>query len=339
MTSIHEPVLSAIIPTHNRADLVRRAVYSVLNQTFTDLEVVVVIDGPDEVTLRALSDISDERVRSIALSACVGGSMARNFGVSAARGRWVAFLDDDDEWLPQKIDKQLALAAKSRFKYPIVSSQLIRRTSGRDEIWPRRVPTPPVSEYLFSRHSWAGGEGLISTITILAPTELFGLCEFRSSLRRHQEWDWLLRCLRQPGTGIEFVPEPLAIWHVAQGRTSVSSPDNWEFSLDWLHEIRECTTPRAYAGFIATLIAPQASAQRAWRVFFPLLWEMTLDGAPRLMDYCLYLGMWLPKQLRRKVACLYIFFVSIKNRCRTHCRLPGAVAISSRYRTNTAKVR
>ena len=302
MTSMDRPTVSAVIPTRNRPELVLRAVYSALKQTFQDLEVLVVIDGPDSATLTALQLVSDRRLRVIALPDPVGACIARNSGVRAAHGKWVAFLDDDDEWLPEKIVKQLALATKSRFAYPIVSSQLIRRTSGSDEVWPRKAPTQPLSEYLLARDSWTGGDGNISTITIFAPRQLFGLCQFRPGLKRYQEWDWFLRCVRQPGAGVEFVPEPLAIWHIAENRPSVGSANNWELAFEWIQEIKEYITPRAYAGFIATSLAPQASAQKAWHAFFRLLREMTRNGAPKPVDYALYMGMWLPKQLRRRVA-------------------------------------
>jgi len=292
-----DPLVSAVIPTYKRSELVLRAVNSALNQNYSNLEVVVVIDGPDAATQKILSGVSDHRLRVIVLPEKEGGCGARNAGVRAARGEWVAFLDDDDEWLPGKIAKQLAAAQNSKFQCPIVSCQVIHRTAGGDEIWPRKEPAPPLSDYLLARNSWRCGEGLISTITIFAPKDVFGQCEFRSGLKRHQEWDWLLRCAREPGIGIEFVSEPLAIWH-ASGKPF----SDWEVSLKWLYEIKKGITPRAYAGFIATTVAPQASGRRDWRVFFRLLWDMSRNGAPESIDYILYLGMWLPEVLRRRLA-------------------------------------
>src|SRR5580698_546767 len=99
--------VSAVIPTRNRPALVSRAVQSVLRQTHSDIEAVVVIDGPDPETAAALEAIGDPRVRVIALAENVGGSEARNVGAREARGEWIALLDDDDEWLPEKIEKQI----------------------------------------------------------------------------------------------------------------------------------------------------------------------------------------------------------------------------------------
>lgn len=86
-----DPLVSVIIPTRNRPALVLRAIHSVLTQSMPDLEVIVVIDGPDSKTEEALETIQDARVRLLALAERVGGSETRNRGVQVARGRWVAF--------------------------------------------------------------------------------------------------------------------------------------------------------------------------------------------------------------------------------------------------------
>ena len=95
------PVVSAVIPTRNRPELLCRAVRSVLSQTIRDIECIVVIDGPDMATVNALREIADARLSVMELPENVGGCEARNLGARAAKGEWVALLDDDDEWLPQ----------------------------------------------------------------------------------------------------------------------------------------------------------------------------------------------------------------------------------------------
>ncbi|MGA2114625.1 MAG: glycosyltransferase family 2 protein [Bryobacteraceae bacterium] len=296
------PLVTAVIPTRNRPEFVQHAVASALGQTFNNLEVVVVIDGPDPATEAALRAVSDSRLRVLVLPEHVGGSGARNAGVCAAHGEWIAFLDDDDEWLPQKVNQQVAVARNSAFEYPIVSSQVIARTPDGDHIWPRRRPEQPLSEYLFARNSWSYGEGVLQTTTLFAPKELFLRCGFTAGLKRYQDWDWLLRSIQQPGAGLEFIAEPLAIWQIERSRPSVSRTFDWEFSVGWIRRNKDRVTPRAYAGFIAATVASEASAQRAWRAFLGLLWEMSRNGAPKLFDYALYLGMWLPAGLRRRLA-------------------------------------
>ena len=96
MTETTAPLITAVIPTRGRADLVTRAVFSALHQSYPHVEVIVVVDGPDPDTLAALKAVDEQRLRVIALTENVGGSEARNIGVRAARGSWIALLDDDD---------------------------------------------------------------------------------------------------------------------------------------------------------------------------------------------------------------------------------------------------
>ena len=279
-----------------------RAVRSALAQTYAVREVIAILDGPDPPTEKALGDIPDPRLKLLVLTAPVGAAQARNLAVECAKGDWIALLDDDDEWLPEKIELQMERARKSNFVYPIVSSELFARKSTYEVIWPRKQPTEPLSEYLLARNSWSFGEGLLSTTTLLFPKDLFDQVRFRPELRRHQDWDWILRAVKQPGAGIEFIAKPLAIWHLAEQRTSISTAVHWQSSLDWAEESRDLMTDRAYAGFLATQVAPQAARERDWRAFPFLLHKMISCGAPTARDMALFFGMWFtPANIRHAV--------------------------------------
>ena len=106
-------LVTCIIPSYKRADTLERAIDSVLSQTYKEIEVLVVDDNikGDEYCI-ALKDIlakykDDERVKLITQPIHINGAEARNAGIRAAQGEWIAFLDDDDEWLPSKIEKQI----------------------------------------------------------------------------------------------------------------------------------------------------------------------------------------------------------------------------------------
>ena len=107
------PTVTVIIPTHNRSALLERAIGSVLRQTFTDLEVIVVDDASTDATREAVSRVSDPRLSYVRHPANLHVSAARNTGVARARGRYVAFLDDDDEWLPEKLERQVEVIERS----------------------------------------------------------------------------------------------------------------------------------------------------------------------------------------------------------------------------------
>ena len=111
-------LVSCVIPSYKRSDSLRRAVDSVLAQTYKNMEVLIVDDNiaGDEYS-RALHSIVDEyrdepQVRLVLQEKHINGAEARNAGIRAAKGEWIAFLDDDDEWLPAKIEKQMAALKK-----------------------------------------------------------------------------------------------------------------------------------------------------------------------------------------------------------------------------------
>ncbi len=300
-------LVSVIIPTRNRPDLVLRAVRSALAQTYRDLEVLVVVDGPCSKTSASLAGVTDARLRLILLAESVGGSDARNTGVQNAAGEWVAFLDDDDEWLPAKIEKQMAVAMQATEQYPIVSTGMIGISPGGEFPWPRRYPGPaePICEYLFNRRSFFRGEGQLQTSVLLARRALLELAPFTSGLRRHQDTEWYLRVDRVQGVAFHFVREPLVRWYIEQNRGSITNAQDWRSSLDWLQANRERMTPRAYAGFISTQLAPEASMQGDWSAAPQLFAEMFRHGKPGAMEVMIFSSMWLlGSSFRRRVRAL-----------------------------------
>lgn len=251
MTSV-VPSVSAVIPTRNRPELVCRAVRSVLAQSYVGLEAVVVIDGPDAATREALAALDDPRLRTLELENSVGAAEARNLGVKNARGEWVAFLDDDDEWLPAKIEAQMQRAKGIRDRRPILCCRLIGRTPSRDAVMPEKLYSPdqPLGDYLFCRDGFSNSSGFIQTSSIVAPKDMLLSVPFRSGLKRHQDWDWLLRAAHLPGVEIVMLPEPLAIFYMEDNRDSISRTLDWEFSLNWADELGPLISRRAYSHFV-----------------------------------------------------------------------------------------
>lgn len=300
-------LISVVIPTRNRPLLVKRAVKSVLAQSFNELEIIVVIDGLDEATRVILTEIDDPRLRVIELPTNRGVSEARNIGVSKSQGEWIAFLDDDDEWLPQKLELQIEVAKRSQYVFPIITSCLIARTPKGDYIYPKRFqkPSEPLSEYLLARNTLLPGEGLIHTSTLLIKKDLLQKVPFKKGLRKHEDWDWLLRVNNLEGVGIKFVPEPLAIWYIEEKRQSLSTTSDWQYSLAWIQENRDLVTPRAYAAFMMVEVANQASIAGSWNTFLPILWKSIRFGKPNIIDFQLYFSMWLiPQEMRRSLRAL-----------------------------------
>ncbi|WP_336338317.1 glycosyltransferase family 2 protein [Haloarcula brevis] len=214
-----EPRVSVVIPAYERGDVVGRAVDSALAQTVSDIEVVVVDDGSDDDTAAVAEAYDDERVRVLTHGTNRGVSAARNTGVEVAAGEYVAFLDSDDEWLPRKLERQLA------------------SLDGRGEEWvgaycdvtaaglsPLGRLAAVVSERLFrSAAPREGGrelaEALLSLQVFMGPGSTL-LVEreavesaggFDEGLSIYEDWDLVLRVLA--AGKLAYVDEPLAVTH------------------------------------------------------------------------------------------------------------------------------
>ena len=270
------PKVSAVIPSRNRPQIVRRAVQSALAQTCTDLEVVVVIDGPDSITVKVLEQMNDPRVRVIELAESVGASEARNIGAQQARGQWIALLDDDDEWLPTKIEKQLLAAEATTSRFALVVCSFILKTETMESVAPRRLPRQgePISEYLFG--SPRNG---FQTSGFFCSRDLM-LQEPWKRLKGLQDIDWFLRATADPDVQLAIVPDALCVYWTESIDTITSKLD-WQTCLEWGQSHCFLMTPRAYSSFVAKVCVPRAASQQAAaRDKFRLLREILWKGSP-----------------------------------------------------------
>ena len=188
---------TVVIPTYQRAELVRQAVQSVLAQTCQDFEIVVVDDGsPEPIRLR----LPDARLRVLRHETNRGPAAARNTGIRAARGELVAFLDSDDLWLPEKLARQAALmegaacgACVTGFEYDT------------EEGYSVEMPRKP--------RSWlrelAMGCRLSPGTTLAVRRACYDTVGFYDeAMARHEDYDWLLRFVQK--FDIAVIGEPLA---------------------------------------------------------------------------------------------------------------------------------
>lgn len=205
MTLKTEPTVSVVIPAYNAAWCVRKAIDSVLAQSFRDFELIVVNDGSSDDTATILSDYGDAlRV----ISKPNGGlSSARNTGIRAARGCYVAFLDADDWWLPEKLEKQVTLMT---MRPELVFCSTATRLEGPDGQllgeWVCRCSEMPALEAIFSTNAFVAGSGS----TVLVRTDGFEKSgHFDEELRSLEDIDMWMR-LASVG-GYACVDEPLAV--------------------------------------------------------------------------------------------------------------------------------
>jgi glycosyltransferase involved in cell wall biosynthesis len=257
--------ISVVVPTVGRPELLR-ALRSVRAQrTAARVELIVVYDGETGTELPAMAaSLADHVVYS---EGRVGGSRARNLGIAAASGDMVALLDDDDEWLPHKCEAQLALlqgtpdpertVVAGRQLYVNARSGAVSRP-GPDRLI---VDGEPMEHYLFRRRPPNGGRPSMYTSAILCPRELAITIPWDESLVRHQDWDWLVRLGRAPGTRFVQTPEPVVRIHLGSA-SSISASTDWRASLDWANRALR-NDPEVYVDFVVAQTLRYAFAARS----------------------------------------------------------------------------
>lgn len=173
------PLVSVVIPTYNRAARVVRAIRSVQHQTHTRLEIIVVDDASDDDTPQVVAGVHDSRLRYIRHKQNAGGSATRNTGIRAATGDFIAFLDDDDEWEPQKTEEQLKMLQY----YDVV---VCTADGIGSELY--KYEHRKTLELVDLQTGPFGGTGvLMARTTVLKETM------FDESLPRGQDWDLFIR--------------------------------------------------------------------------------------------------------------------------------------------------
>lgn len=200
--------VSVILPTHDRPALLPRAARSVLDQDFGDLELIVVDDGSRSRAEQTLLPFGDPRVRVLATPVPLGPARARNLGLEAAGGEWIAFQDDDDEWLPGKLSRQLDAARRAADDPGVVYCPFwISRAGDRRVIGGRSVRRARGSLY---EELWRGNFiALPAAVVRRACIEQVG--GFDADLPCFEDWELFLRLASR--FTFEHVDEPLLLTH------------------------------------------------------------------------------------------------------------------------------
>lgn len=216
MNSCRSPLVTVIVPTYNRADTIRRAIRSVLAQTFQDFEIVVVDDGSTDDTQAAVAEFDDSRVRYVRRASNGGEAAARNTGVSEARGEYIAWLDSDDEWFNDKLREQMDLLAERGDVDAACTGYVLHHEEFQ---WENTVieRLPSDREHLM-RHLLMGCALGLGTTFVGHRRALDHVGQFDETLIRHTDWDWLVRFVR--GHGLAMIERPLARVHFSTARVS-----------------------------------------------------------------------------------------------------------------------
>ncbi len=205
-------MISVIMPVYNRENTVTDAVNSVLGQTYSDLELIIVDDGSDDRSKERISSIHDTRLRYV-YEANSGACAARNAGIDLARGDYIAFHDSDDMWHADKLEKEYQALIEN--KADLVFCKLVRNDPDGKKVF---LPEHMENGFLSPVRNLFG----IGTQTLLGRKEVFDDCRFDTSMPRFQEFELLLRISEK--YSIYCLDEGLVDYYI--GTDSVSSnPD------------------------------------------------------------------------------------------------------------------
>jgi glycosyltransferase involved in cell wall biosynthesis len=196
--------VSVLIPAYNCETTIRRAIDSALMQTFQDFELIVVDDGSQDGTFEVIKTIVDHRIKVVRHPVNSGEAEARNTAIKSASGRYLAFLDSDDEWLPEKLSRQLEAIRKE-------PEGIVANVTGYylfDEFNIKREEIPFRPDSWFKYLLMGCGQGPGTTLMISREAyEKIGY--YDPTLPRHADWDWLLRFTQL--YPLSVLAEPLAI--------------------------------------------------------------------------------------------------------------------------------
>jgi hypothetical protein len=260
---------------------------------------VVIAGEAGSDSANALERLNDSRIRCVSLPQQVGGSEARNIGVRNARAPWSALLDDDDEWLPEKLVSQMAAVRSYTGEMPLViTCRHIHRAAGAaDVVRPRRLPRPGESpcEFMFDYLCY------FQTSTFFVSTNLLLKIPFKKDLPFFQDIDWFLRALRGPEADLIVVAQPLSIYYAPEKRVTITSGLGWKARLDWGRENRHLMSKRSYSRFIVgSCVGPAVQDNAGVRGFGRLFNECAIVGSPTPQLLLMLCGTYLLRPALRK---------------------------------------
>ncbi|MFS2224578.1 glycosyltransferase family 2 protein [Pantoea sp. B65] len=249
------PFFSVVVPAYNASESIEKTLLSVKNQTFTDYEVVIVDDASaDFAALQAKVASFQQQGMAITLISFPenrNGAAARNEGIRKAVGRYIAFLDADDEWEIQKLQVHYDAILTQGDENIIFYSRLALIIDGV-----RRVPDTPArgikksesaARYIF------GFEGVIQTSTIVLKRVDAEKIMFNENYRRHQDYDF---CIRADVKGFRFVmiPETLSRYYVSRVVNPGKKKESRTYSTYWINDMSQYLTAKERACFNAFIM-------------------------------------------------------------------------------------
>ena len=191
-------MVSVVMPTYNRGNIISRSIDSVLSQSFSDFELIIVDDGSNDNTDDVINNFDDDRIKYIKLDENRGACNARNHGMNISRGDIIAFIDSDNEWFPEYLEKQICVLEKKEIDISFFKMQRIN-SDGSKKIFPN-ICSPFFGDELYKRMLIANVmDTNVTCIRRKLFTEYGG---FDTDFPRYQDWDFFLSLIENGANAV-----------------------------------------------------------------------------------------------------------------------------------------
>jgi glycosyltransferase involved in cell wall biosynthesis len=259
MAKFRAPFFSVIIPVYNRHESLGRAIRSVLAQSFSDFEIIVVDDGSNSsyshLIQTLIFDLNDCRLSLLRYDDNRNGAYARNAGAKKASGSFLSFLDSDDEWEPNKLEVVATFFMSNQECHFLYHQYVNRwRFTELSRVIPDRgmLQSESFTEYSFI-HNRHGG---IQSSCITVSRRNFTMVEFDSRLRKHQDWDFVMRYFSS-FKNLDFIPQPLTIRHINPlDANMVSKSLDYSYTYNFFKARLAFFNAKSALGFIINILMP-----------------------------------------------------------------------------------
>lgn len=234
-------LVSVIMPSYNTAEYITESIQSVLNQTYTNWELIIVDDCSTDNTDEVVSKISDERIRYFKNEKNSGAAVSRNKALREARGQWIAFLDSDDLWMPEKLEKQINFMEKNSYSFSYTNYEEINVDGKKTNV---KVTGPKkISKSGMFNYCWPG------CLTVMIDATKVGLVQIEDIKKNNDYAMWLKICKK---ADCYLLDEMLAQYR--RGRIGSVSTHNLKTMIKWHYKLfREVEQKNRLFAFVYTV--------------------------------------------------------------------------------------
>ena len=218
-------LVSIIMPSYNTATFIAESIESVLAQSYTDWELVIVDDcSPDNTDEVVKPYLSDERIKYLKNEKNSGAAVSRNRALREAKGKWIAFLDSDDLWMPEKLEKQISFMEKNGYHFSYTNYAEIDTEGKRNNI---KVTGPKrITRTGFYNYCWPG------CLTVMYDSDVVGLIQIADIKKNNDYAMWLKVCMK---ADCYLLNEELALYR--RGRAGSVSTHSIKTMIGWHYKL------------------------------------------------------------------------------------------------------